>query len=127
MQQQQLLQRPDDLPSFEQALEMLGDLILILYRALENGAYKVSAYRDAEFQGESLDAAFAASILRCHSSRMLKTVGTDFQVEDWVEDQIPFMGMSFYYKNCHIRILKGPNGELPGCGDSTRKRHFYNL
>lgn len=126
MQQTQLLPTPEGLPSFDDALQTLNDLIPTLYRALEDGAYKVSAYRDVEFPNETLDAGFAASILRCHSSRTLRGVGTDFQSEEWVEDKIPFMGMSFYYKQWHIRILKGPNGELPGCGDSEKKKRFYS-
>lgn len=126
MQQQQLLPLPDGLPNFEEALATLGDIVPTIYKALENGAYKVSSYRESEAPNELLDAGFAASILRFHSSRDIKNIGIDFQSEDWIEDSIPFMGMSFYYKKCHVRILKGPNGELPGCGDSEKKKRFYN-
>ena len=126
MQQQQLLQLPEGLPSFEEAFAILAEIIPTIYKALENGAYKVSSYRDLEAPKEFLDAGFAASILRFHSSRVIKNIGTDFQAEDWIEDSIPFMGMSFYYKKYHVRILKGPNGELPGCGDSDKKKRFYN-
>jgi hypothetical protein len=126
MQQQQLLPRPDGLPTFDEAYATLSDIMPVVLKALENGAYKVSAYRDQECPQELLDAGFAASFLRFHSSRVIKTLGTDFQMEDWIEDSIPFMGMSFYYKKYHVRILKGPNAELPGCGDSEKKRRFYN-
>jgi len=126
MQQQQLLPLPEGLPGFEEALATLDEIILTIYKALENGAYKVSAYRDAEAPNEILDAGFAASILRFHSSKVIKNIGTDFELEDWIEDSITFMGMSFYYKKYHVRILKGPHGELPGCGDSVKKKGFYN-
>jgi hypothetical protein len=98
----------------------------VILKGLENGAYKASAYRDQECPNEPLDAGFAASILRFHSSRLIKTIGSDFQLEDWIEDSMPFMGMSFYYRKNHVRILKGPNGELPGCSDSDKKKRFYN-
>ena len=126
MQQQQLLPLPEGLPTFEEALKTLDEIIPTIQKGLENGAYKVSAYRDQEAPSEMLDAGFAATLLRFHSSRVIKTIGTDFQLEDWIEDSIPFMGMSFYFKRCHVRILKGPNGELPGCGDSEKKKRFYN-
>jgi len=126
MQQQQLLPLPDDLPAFSEAHSILNDIMPMLYKGLEGGAYKVAAYRDQEFPNETLDAGLAASILRCHSSRFIRTIGTEFSMEEWIEDHIPFMGMSFYYKGYHVRIRKGPNGELPGCGDSDKIRRFYN-
>jgi len=126
MQQQQLLPLPDDLPSFEEACSILNEMFPMIYKGLENGAYKVAEYRDGEFPKEMLDAGLAASILRCHSSRLIRTIGTDFEFEDWVEDRIPFMGMSYHYKGYHVRIRKGPNRELPGCGDSDKIRRFYN-
>jgi hypothetical protein len=126
MQQQQLLPLPDGLPTFGRALETLNDIVPVILKGLENGAYKASAYRDQECPSEPLDAGFAASILRFHSSRLIKTIGSDFQLEDWIEDSMPFMGMSFYYRKYHVRILKGPNGELPGCSDSDKKKRFYN-
>lgn len=126
MQQTQLLPLPSDLPSFAEAHSTLNDMFPMIYKGLENGAYKAAAYRDQEFQKEVLDAGLAASILRCHSSRLIRSIGTDFQFEDWVEDHIPFMGMSYFYKGYHVRIRKGPNGELPGCGDSDKIRRFYN-
>jgi hypothetical protein len=126
MQQSQLLPLPQDLPTFDEASSTLNDMFPMIYKGLENGAYKVAAYRDQEFPADTLDAGLAASILRCHSSRLIRTIGTEFEFEDWVEDRIPFMGMSYLYKGYHVRIRKGPNGELPGCGDSSKMRRFYN-
>ena len=46
--------------------------------------------------------------------------------EKWTFDHLPFMGLSFHYNRRHVRILKGPSGDLPGCGSSTVKRKFFN-
>jgi hypothetical protein len=108
MQQQQLLSLPDGLPTFDEAHTTLSDIMPVILKALENGAYKVSAYHDQESPQELFDAGFAASILRFHSSRVIKTIGVDFQLEDWIEDSIPFMGMSFYYRKYHVRIQSAP-------------------
>jgi hypothetical protein len=126
MQQQQLLQLPSDLPSFAETQSTLNDMFPMIYKGLEIGAYKVAEYRDREFPKETLNSGLAACILRCHGSRLIRTIGTEFEFEDWVEDSIPFMGMSYHYRGYHVRIRKGPNGELPGCGDSDKIRRFYN-
>jgi hypothetical protein len=45
---------------------------------------------------------------------------------DWTFNKVPFLGISFYYKQKHVRILKGPGGVLPGCGKSKQKKRYFN-
>jgi len=122
-----LLSRPDDLPSFEQALQSLERVPDILFRGLENAAYRTSRFKTKESPTKPLDAGLTASLFRFHAIEFLQSEGIDAQPDEWkwTFNKLPFLGISFYYANHHIRILKGPGGSLPGCGISRRKARFY--
>jgi len=121
------LPKPLDLPTFEAALANLERVPELLYRGLEYGAYKTSAYRDAEFPEKRLDPGLSASMLRAHAIEFLQKEGLDARPDKchWKFNDLPFLGISFYFNGYHVRVLKGPDGVMPGCGRSTRKKRFY--
>jgi len=122
-----LLERPDDLPDFESALNNLGRVPLGLYKAFEHASSKVAEFRDTHSPGQRLDECLSACLFRFHSLEFLKTEGIDAEADDdFSLDNLSFLGISFHYAGYHVRVLKGPDGELPGCGTSERKRRFFN-
>jgi hypothetical protein len=128
MTQISVLPLPNGLPTFESAVANLERVPDIIYRGLEHGAYKTASFRDAEFPKKRLDACLSASIFRAHAIDFLKREGIDAQADGfkWTFNDLPFMGISFYYNQLHVRILKGPNSVLPGCGRSGKKKKFYD-
>lgn len=126
--QTHLLPLPEGLPTFASALQSLERAPEILYRGLEYGASKTSEFREKEFPRKRLDACLSASIFRAHGIEFLRREGIDAQPDGfkWTFNNLPFMGISFYYNQQHVRILKGPDGLLPGCGRSRKKHRFYD-
>lgn len=123
-----LLPKPDDLPSFGDALQQLGAVPAHLYGAFEHAGYRTSQFRDAECPAQPMDAGVAATLMRFWVMPFLQNDGLDPRVdeEEWISNQLAFLGISFYYKQLHVRVLKGCDGTLPGCGYSGRKRRFFN-
>src|SRR3569833_3778310 len=115
------------IPPFNSVLADLRRIPSILHGALEASAYKVRAYRDAEFPNERLDGGLSASIFRQHAIRKLKREGIDAANDEfkWTFDRLPFLGISFYYRRHHIRVLKGRKGLPPGCGNSAKKKLIF--
>lgn len=126
--QTHLLPLPGGLPTFESAIDDLDRVPQILYRGLEYGASKTSEFREREFPRKKLDACLSASIFRAHGIEYLRREGIDAQPDGfkWMFNNLPFLGISFYYNRMHVRILKGPDGILPGCGRSRKKHRFYD-
>ena len=122
-----LLPRPDDLPSFEDAILHLEDVPSILFQALEHAAYQTSIFKMHASPKKRLDAGLAASLFRFYAIGYLKEHGIEARQDawKWTLNTLPFLGISFYYNGYHVRILKGPGGALPGCGISRRKKRFY--
>jgi len=126
-QQPHLLPLPNDLPTFQTALQNFEHLPDYLYGALEAAASKCRDYKDAEFPKTKFDAHVAAAMFRAQSIKYLRDKGIDAREDGcyWAFNNLPFAGISFYYKNQHVRILKGRDGVLPGCGRSGTKKKFY--
>src|SRR5947209_881841 len=119
--QRALLERPADLPDFETALKNLARVPLGLYGAFEHAASKVAEFRETQCAGERLDECLSACLFRFHALRYLQKQGIDAQADDDFNlDKLAFLGISFHYAGYHVRVLKGPDGELPGCGASER-------
>ena len=121
-----LLPLPEDLPTYPVALDNLGRISFILYQGLESAAAKTSAFRDAESPEQRIDEGLAASLVRFHVLKYLKGLGVEAVEDEWDLDCLPFMGIAFHYAGYHVKVLKGPNGSLPGCGLSEKKIRFYN-
>jgi hypothetical protein len=126
--QNNLLPLPEGLPTFQQALASLESVPSILYRGLEHAAYKTCTFRDDECPKELLDGGLSASLLRFHAIRYLQGKGIEALPDDpaWHFDHLSFMGIAFYYNQQHVRVLKGPQGSLLGCGISEKRKRFYN-
>jgi hypothetical protein len=125
--QNPLFDKPPELPDFETALRELERLPLHLYQAFEYGASKTAEYRQAEYPNGRLDECLSACIFRFHALLFLKNQGIEALPDaDFSIEQLPFLGISFHYNDYHIRVLKGQDGELPGCGPSDRKTRFFN-
>lgn len=124
-----VLPKPEDLPSSDAALRELERVPEILYRGLEYAAYKTNAFKETEFPDKKrLDACLSASIFRAHAIEFLRREGLDARPDgcNWHFNDLPFLGISFYYNRLHVRILKGPESVMPGCGRSKRKKKFYD-
>lgn len=124
-----VLPKPEDLPSSDAALKDLERVPEILYHGLEYAAYKTNAFKEAEFPDKKrLDAGLSASIFRAHAIDFFRREGLDAREDgcNWHFNDLPFLGISFYYNRLHVRILKGPESMMPGCGKSRRKRKFYD-
>lgn len=127
--QKSLLPLPSDLPTFEAAVESLESVPEILYQGLEKAALKTKEFKERDFpKKKRLDACLMAAVFRAHAIEFLREHGIKAREDahKWSFHHLPFCGISFYYKRRHVRILKGPDGELPGCGHSKRRKKFYN-
>jgi hypothetical protein len=127
--QSSLIQLPGDLPTFEAALAALDHVPTILYSGLEHAAFKTSEYRESECPKRKLEAGLAATILRFQAMEYFRREGLDTVYPDgcrWSLRNLPFLGIGFYYKQVHVRVLKGPNGNLPGCGRSHQKKKYFD-
>jgi len=122
-----LLPKPDDLPDFDAALHNLEEVPTILFQALEHAAYKTSEFKEKASPTKRLDAGLAASLFRFYATGYLNDHGIRARADawKWTFNSLPFLGISFFYNEYHVRVLKGPGGALPGCGLSLRKRRFY--
>lgn len=128
MQSTLLLPLAAGLPTFKEALDSLDDVPNILWRALEHAASKTCAWRDQNCPKKQIDVGLSATMFRFHAIDYLRKQGLDAHEDGchWTFNSIPFLGISFYYKQKHIRILKGAGGCLPGCGKSRVKKKFFN-
>jgi len=97
-----------------------------LYQAAEDAAFKTSHFRNQECPGEKLDCGLSACLFRFNVLRTLKSNGVETETDEgeWTLDSLPFLGMSFLFEDQHVRILKGRNGELPGCGTRISDADF---
>jgi hypothetical protein len=122
-----ILPLPDGLPDFTTSLAALNRVPATLYNGLEHAAFKTSSFREVECPGERLDGGLSASLFRFHGIRHLHKEGIEAAADEfkWTFDRLPFMGISFHYEQLHVRVLKGPGGSLPGCGNSKKKVRFY--
>lgn len=122
-----LLELPPDLPDFSTAMNNLGRVPLAMWDCLERAASKTASFRDSECPNERLDEGLAATLVRFHAKRYLNISGIEAQLDqDWTLDWLPFLGLSFHHNGYHVRILKGSDGCLPGCGISEKKKNFYS-
>lgn len=125
--QRSLVPLPADLPTFDDAIQRLGNVPSILWRGLEHAAFRTSAFREAECPGRRLNSGLSATLFRFHAIEFLRNEGVEAQTDGtWRFNAIPFLGISFYYNDLHVRILKGHEGLLPGCGPSERRKSFYD-
>lgn len=110
-------------------MESLERVPEVLYQALEHAALKTKEFKDHHFpKKKRIDACLSAAVFRAHAIEYLRGHGIDAREDahKWSFRYLPFCGISFYYNRRHVRILKGPEGVLPGCGHSKRRKQFYD-
>jgi hypothetical protein len=115
----------DDVPGFPQVLSALGTIPAILYRALEFGTAQNRAYFETLSENEPPRLHVREMIVRDMAKRFLER--SEFVVE---EDRLmvgsePLVALVLRWNGIQIRILKGKNGVLPGCGRSVNRKRFY--
>lgn len=113
-------------PTFERTLTALGEIPSILCRALEFGASQNRRFFEELSQKEKPRPHLREMIVRDQAKRFLER--NDFQVE---EESVtvgnePLAALTAYCGPAHLRVLKGFGGTVPGCGDSGRRKDFYN-
>ena len=113
--QNHLLPLPEGLPTFQSAVKTLDRVPEILYRGLEYGASKTSEFRQREFPRKRLDACLSASIFRAHGIEYLRREGIDAQPDGfkWMFNNLPFLGISFYYNQCTCESSKAQTVFFP--------------
>jgi hypothetical protein len=116
----------DGIPSFEQTLAALGPVPNLLYRAIEFGANQNRAYSDMLCDRETPQSHIREMIVRHQVKRYLEKYRINVEEDRLNVGNEPLMGLFFRFRVYQIRILKGPNGEIPGCGVSKNRRRFYS-
>ncbi len=114
------------LPSFEQTLAALGQIPGFLFRALEFGTSQNRLFFETLSQNEPPRPHLREMIVRDQGKRFLER--NEFHVDD---DQLalgsePLSALLLRCGPVQIRVLKSADGLVPGCGDSFRRRRFYN-
>lgn len=122
------LLQPDSgkFPSFKQAVDALGIVPEILYRALEFGTSQNRLFFEQLSEKERPRPHIREIIVRDQAKRFLQR--NDFQVEDEVINVggEPLAALLTRWGPVQIRTLKAISGLVPGCGDSFKRRRFYN-
>jgi hypothetical protein len=114
------------LPSFEQTLAALGQIPEFLFRALEFGTSQNRLFFETLSNDERPRPHLREMIVRDQGKRFLER--NEFQVD---EDLVgvgnePLSALLLRCGPVQIRVLKAADGLAPGCGDSFRRRRFYN-
>ena len=113
-------------PTFDQTIQALGSIPAILYRALEFGTAQNQAFFEVLSQKERPRPHIREMIIRDQAKRFLQR--NNFQVDDEAVKvgNEPMAALMIRCGPVQIRVLKGSEGLIPGCGDSERRRTFYN-
>ena len=115
-----------NVPSFEQTISALGSMPAILYRALEFGTSQNRTFFEQLSSKRASASASREMIVRDQAKRFFER--SDFQVEDepMTVGNEPLSALVVRCGPAQVRVLKGKGGLVPGCGDSFRRRNFYN-
>jgi hypothetical protein len=113
-------------PTFAQTISALGNMPAISYRALEFGRAPNRTFFETLSQKERPRPHVREIIVRDQAKRFLER--NDFQVdeESVTVGNEPLSALVVRCGIIQIRVLKGAGGIVPGCGESFRRRHFYN-
>lgn len=101
-------------------LRDLMPLIPLIYEGLDAATQRASQFF-AE-QNRAIDPYFASSYVRWAFKDYLLDKGK--VLADYEPEELPNIGLSFRYKQYHIRIWKTSTGEVPHAGSSKRKLAF---
>jgi len=118
--------RSGKVPGFTQTIKALGGIPAIMFRAIEFGTSQNRLFFELLSEKEKPRPHLREMIVRDQAKRFLER--NDFQVEDealGVGDE-PLAALLVRCGPVQTRVLKASDGTVPGCGDSMRRRHFYN-
>lgn len=113
-------------PSFKDTVAALGDSPAYIYQALEHGSERCRSFFHDLSDKETPRPHLREMIVRDGAKRFLEKnafiVGDD-HIEMANE---PMAAVLLRLGAIQIRILKGPEGTVPGCGTSDRRREYYS-
>jgi hypothetical protein len=114
------------LPTFDAALDALGPIPNLLYRALEFGTIQNRTYWDQLCGGERPGLHVREMLVRHQAKRFLLREQIPVEEDRFSVETEPLVALVFRYEDIAVRVLKGRNGIVPGCGRSRNRRRFYN-
>ena len=108
-----------------EALQRLGGLSDLIFRALDAGATKTRSYSHDLCDNEKPEPFIRETIVRHQTRRFLRKNGINAE-EDAIDlaDE-PLVSVLIQYRGVAVRILKANDGVPPGCGKSERRKGFY--
>jgi hypothetical protein len=113
-------------PSFPRTLAALGELPAFLYGATEFGSSQVRSFFEILSNKEKPRPHIREMILRDQTKRYLERNHFDIEDESLSVGNEPLAALLIRCGPVQFRILKGPGGSVPGCGESWHRRQFYN-
>ncbi len=113
-------------PGFEQTLTALRSIPSLLYRAIEFGTVQNHTYFDTLSDGDRPRPHIREMIVRDMAKKYLERHNIAVQEDTMQFNNEPLVAIVFHYGPFLVRVLKGRNGVLPGCGNSRRRRRFYS-
>lgn len=114
------------LPTFEAALDALGPIPNLLYRALEFGTSQNRTYWDQLCDQERPGLHVREMLVRHQAKRFLLREQIPVKEDRFSVETEPLIALVFRYEDIAVRVLKGRKGIIPGCGRSRNRRRFYN-
>lgn len=118
--------RAGRLPTFERTVSALGPIPEFLFRALEFGSSQNRLFFEQLSEKEQPRSHLREMIVRDQGKRFLER--NQFQVEDEsvTVGNEPLAALLLRCGPVQVRVLKSSDGLIPGCGESLRRRAFYN-
>ena len=114
------------LPSFARVMEDVAPLTQLIFRSLEIGTEGCRKYYDEQCGGEPPSSHLREMIVRDQAKRHLTGTGLLVKEERFQMPSEPLISLLILANGYAIRVLKGKDGIIPGCGISARRRKFYN-
>jgi hypothetical protein len=114
------------LPSFARVMEDIAPLTRLIFWSLEIGTEGCRKYYDEQCGGDPPSSHLREMIVRDQAKRHLIGGGLLVKEERFQMPSEPLISLLILASGYAIRVLKGKDGIIPGCGLSARRRKFYN-
>jgi hypothetical protein len=114
------------LPSFAHVMEDIAPLTQLIFRSLEIGTEGCRRYYDEQCDGDLPNSHLREMLVRDQAKRYLIGNGLAVEEERFQILPEPLISLLILVNGYAIRVLKGKDGIIPGCGLSGRRRKFYN-
>ena len=113
-------------PSFQRTCVALGQLPEFLFRALEFGTSQNRLFFETLSQNEPPRPHLREMIVRDQGRQYLLRNQFEVEEEPVAVGNEPLAALLLRCGPVQLRVLKSIDGMPPGCGDSVRRRKFYN-